>query len=213
MRMKVTMLEQFYKEFRYYSFEEYLDGDTFIHLLVLAFQSQNRLPNRWRFYDFGIFNEMISKFSILPPGQQDEHYANTSVEKSREFVDWKKILTVFTLLMAPLPSDDSLNDYSTALLSLGPSISNPDVFSDIPAWFDTFEIRTENPVAAPVHHSDASEDEDDEESRNSDPERLVKIKLLLFKIHQSNTRVLKVEEYIKSIREITEMANGFQNFH
>jgi hypothetical protein len=80
MRISVSMLEHFYIDFRYHSFNEYLDGQTFIHLLVLAFQTPKRVPNRWRFYDFNIFNQMIEKFSILPPGQQDEHYANSSIE-------------------------------------------------------------------------------------------------------------------------------------
>jgi hypothetical protein len=71
-------------------------------------------------------------------------------------VDWKKILTVFTLLMTPLPNEEALNEYSASLKSLGSSISNPELFLDVPAWFDRFEIRTENPVAAPVHHSDGA---------------------------------------------------------
>jgi hypothetical protein len=37
MRLSVSMLDHFYLEFRYHAFEEYLDGQTFIHLILLAF--------------------------------------------------------------------------------------------------------------------------------------------------------------------------------
>ncbi len=109
MRLTVSMLEHFYRDFRYHAFEEYIDGQTLMHLLVLAFQTPKRVPTRWRYYDFTIFNELIEKFKISPPGHsEEEHYANTSIENAREFVDWKKLLTVFTLIMAPLPDDEEI---------------------------------------------------------------------------------------------------------
>ena len=73
---------------------------------MLAFQSHKRVPNRWRYYDFTVFNQLIEKFSVLPPGQDAETYANTSVDMSRrDFVNWKKLLTALTLIMTPLPED------------------------------------------------------------------------------------------------------------
>ena len=49
--------------------------------------------------------------------------------------------------------------------------------------------------------------------RNTDYERLANIKRMLFKINQSNTRVLKVDTLISTLRELTQMADGFPSFH
>ena len=59
MRLSTRMLQAFYADFRFHAYEEFLDGQTFIHSVVLAFQGQARVPARWRYYDFTIFNQMI----------------------------------------------------------------------------------------------------------------------------------------------------------
>jgi hypothetical protein len=76
--------------------------------MVLAFQSSKRVPKRWRYYDFTIFNQIIEKLSVRPPGLDEETYANSSIESTREFVDWKKLMTLFTLIMAPMPDEHDL---------------------------------------------------------------------------------------------------------
>ena len=84
----------------------------------------------------------------------------------------------------------------------------------MPAWFDDFEVQTETPVIVPPGtHSDPEEDEEEEKMRNTDYERLANIKRMLFKINQTNTRVLKVDSFINTLRELTQMAEGFPSFH
>jgi hypothetical protein len=58
MRLTVAQLNAFYQDFRYHAYEQFLDGQTFIHIMVLAYQNK-RVPFRWRYYDYGVFNEMI----------------------------------------------------------------------------------------------------------------------------------------------------------
>lgn len=68
-RFKIEDIEHFYKDMRYYSFEEYLDGQTFIHLVVLALK-ENRAPNAWRFFDFSAFNSIVRNFKVTPLGHE-----------------------------------------------------------------------------------------------------------------------------------------------
>jgi hypothetical protein len=51
---------------------------------------------------------MVDKFSIRPPGLTEEQYANTSIESTREFIDWKKLMTLLTLVSAPMPDEQAL---------------------------------------------------------------------------------------------------------
>lgn len=75
-------------------------------------------------------------------------------------------------------------------------------------------MQTETPVIVPPGtHSDPEDDEEEEKMRNTDYERLANIKRMLFKINQSNTRVLKVDTLISTLRELTQMADGFPSFH
>jgi len=54
----------------------------------------------------------------------------------------------------------------------------------VPAWFDEFESKTENPVSLPIGtHSDPEDQEEEERIKNTDYERLVNVKRLLFKIN------------------------------
>ena len=157
---------------------------------------------------------MIDKFSISLPGQTEEQYANTSIEQTREFIDWKKLMTLLTLVAAPLPDEQALQDYAEKLSEHGTVIASIDQFAQVPAWFDEFEVKTENPVIVPPGtHSDPKDDEEEEKIRNTDYERLVNVKRMLFKINQTNTRVLKVEAFINTLKDLTTMAAGCSNFH
>jgi hypothetical protein len=51
---------------------------------------------------------MVDKFSIRPPGLTEEQYTNTSIESTREFIDWKKLMTLLTLVSAPMPDEQAL---------------------------------------------------------------------------------------------------------
>lgn len=95
-----------------------MDGQTFIHLIVVAFQAK-RVPFRWRYYDYTVFNEMIQKVAVVPPMSEHSEYANSSVQQLREFVDWKKLLTMFALLMSPLPDSEHLAEYKEDLMEHG----------------------------------------------------------------------------------------------
>ena len=113
-RLKDGMLEMLYDSFRYHAYEELIDAQTFIHQLVLAFQN-DALPLRWRYFDFQVFNKMIQRFRATPLGSNDNKMYSESVTPSRDFVDWKKLFTMFTLLMAPLPTRSTITEYQAAL--------------------------------------------------------------------------------------------------
>ena len=73
----------------------------------------------------------------------------------------------------------------------------------MPAWFDDFEVRSETPVTvAPGTHSDAEDEAEEERARNTDYVRLQMVKKMLFKVNQTNTRVLKVDSFISTLREL-----------
>jgi hypothetical protein len=67
---------------------------------------------------------MIQKLAVVPLGHQPDstnYNGNTSpsgTENSvtRDFIDWKKALTMFTLIMSPMPDQEQLETYSQALL-------------------------------------------------------------------------------------------------
>lgn len=123
MRLKVNMLDHFYKDFRYYSFDEYLDGQTFIHMIVVAFQ-ENRVPGKWRFYDFSVFTKMIKNVMVIPDGQYDlskplYSQRNENENSEREFLDWKKILTMFILLHSNFDYNScNIDEYKNSLDSI-----------------------------------------------------------------------------------------------
>ena len=114
MRLSLAMLNNFYTDFRYHSYEEYLDGATFIHSILLAFQRQGLVPTRWRYYDFTIFNQMIQKVAIVPPGVKLDR-DGFNVEQ-RQFINWKSILTMFALIMSPIPDKEALDKYEDSFI-------------------------------------------------------------------------------------------------
>lgn len=113
MRLTLSMLNNFYTDFRYHSYEEYLDGATFINSVLLAFQGQGKVPTRWRYYDFTIFNQMIQKLVVIPPGlsNQDTYSNAQSQVEKRELVNWKKLMTMLTLIMSPMADLETLDKY------------------------------------------------------------------------------------------------------
>lgn len=93
-------------------------------------------------------------------------------------------------------------------------LHSADQLAQVPAWFDDFEVIIENPIAINMQPTnDSDEDEEEAANRNKDLERLASIKHLLFKIYQTNTKVLKVKDFVKSLRELTQIAQGCPNFH
>lgn len=64
---------------------------------------------------------------------------------------------------------------------MGEVLHSGDQLARVPAWFDDFEVITENPVAITMQPTnDSDEDEDEAANRNKDFERLTSIKKLLF---------------------------------
>ena len=112
-------------------------------------------------------------------------------------------MTAFTLIMSPIPSEETLSDYAESLGGADAVISSMEHFAKVPAWFDDFEVRTENPVVVqPGTLSDPEDDEEEEKMRNTDTERLANVKRMLFKINQTNTKVLKVGAFIENLKEL-----------
>lgn len=103
-RFSVENLRNIYNEFRFYSYEEYLDSQTLIHLIVLNFK-RGRIPTSWRYEDFGSFMNWTKKFKTKPLGVDSSPlYQRAETRGSqREFVNWKKIFTYFVLLEAGIP--------------------------------------------------------------------------------------------------------------
>lgn len=62
---------------------------------------------------------------------------------------------------------------------------------------------------------DAEEDEDEDEGPKipRDFQRLRDIKAMLFRVHQTNTKVVRVSDVISSLTSLFSMASGHTNFH
>jgi len=78
------------------------------------------------------------------------------------------LLTLFTLMMAPLPDEEDLQAYQARLAD--PAVlASADKFAQVPAWFDAFEAKTETPVALPPGTlSDPEDQEEEERIKNTD---------------------------------------------
>ena len=127
MRLTASMLERFYTDFRYHAYEEFMDGQTFINSIVLAFQTQARVPRRWRYYDFTIFNQMIQKVAAVPPGAKQESYGGgANSAEQREMINWKNIMTMFALIMSPIPDLETIDKYEEQLLQAGEVLHSAD---------------------------------------------------------------------------------------
>ena len=129
-------------------------------------------------------------------------------------INWKKLMTMLALIMSPMPALETIDKYEEQLLQSGELIHSAEQLAKVPAWFDDFEVITENPVAITLQPTaDSDEDEDEAANRNKDFERLASVKRLLFNVHQTNTQVLKVKDLVQAIREVTELAAGYPNYH
>ena len=60
---------------------------------------------------------MVQKFQVVPPGEQPLYADEQQVV---EFMDWKKVFTMFTLLMSPLPDTEAIENYQQLLLEVAP---------------------------------------------------------------------------------------------
>ncbi len=106
-------LEEIYKQFRYYSYEEFLDAQTLLHLVVINFK-EGRMPETWRYQDFSIFIQLKDRFKTLPLGYEESPlYSNKEERKQghREFVQWKKLFTYFILLTSYVESSAQVEEY------------------------------------------------------------------------------------------------------
>ena len=57
-------------------------------------------------------------------------------------------MTMFALIMSPMADLETLDKYEESLLqTAGEVLSSPEQLAQVPAWFDDFEVITENPVA------------------------------------------------------------------
>jgi hypothetical protein len=52
--------------------------------------------------------------------------------------------------MAPLLDEKALEEYTESLSHHGTTITSAETLAEVPAWFDEFESRTENPVSMPI---------------------------------------------------------------
>jgi len=89
-RLRLDTLKGLYEGLRFYAYEEYLEVSTFVNHIVLSLKS-GAVPDTWRQIDFGAIQRMAALVAV-------------SSQNSRDFINWKKLMTMFTLLAAPLPS-------------------------------------------------------------------------------------------------------------
>lgn len=94
----------------------------------------------WKYNGFDRVTFLSRKFGILPlrgPGHDDEGspqkfqsdfdrniskakgYNMLTTPSGRNWVDWKKVMTFFTLLNSPIPSESILGDLRVRLTDLG----------------------------------------------------------------------------------------------
>ena len=81
---------------------------------------------------FECFNRLVAKFKKAPLSDESAGYAtellfsaaNRESDK-RVFVDWKMVMTAFTLLMSAVPTSAQLNDYISNLKKQGDLVSLP----------------------------------------------------------------------------------------
>lgn len=84
---------------------KYLDAQTFIHIIVQALQ-ENKVPLRWRTFEFRQFNNLVKQFKIEPLGKQSYNqniyssrdHDDSNKQGQREFVDWRRALSSFLLM-------------------------------------------------------------------------------------------------------------------
>lgn len=73
---------------------------------------ENRLPLRWRYFDFSNFNNLLKRFQVIPLGHEDNSNTlfNSNEDEDnktkREFIDWKSIFTMFILLQTSIENED-----------------------------------------------------------------------------------------------------------
>ncbi|CDW87464.1 mitogen-activated protein kinase organizer [Stylonychia lemnae] len=217
---KIEHLEILYKDFRQYAFDRYLDGQTFIHIIVLSLK-ENRVPGSWRCLEFSSFNNILRRYTVKPLGMDDDYskpiYSSRDqdglAQVERQFVDWKKILTMFILLQTNMGDDqESLNEYGEQLRELANErgeISQED-FLKAEAWFENVQALPDIRVEQQLMGDEDDEDYDPNLMSQvmTDYTRLSRIKSLIFNTHQNNTRKVNVNEYIHILKEIQAIAYG-----
>lgn len=123
LRLPTTLLQHFYQSFVKNSYQEYMEVQTFTHLMVVTFQQGIDI---WRYYSFQVFNNKIAKkFKVTPPGQKvlspyDPQKSNAALV--REYINWKRLMTMFILISSPLPTRQDIQTYHEKLLE---QVSSP----------------------------------------------------------------------------------------
>lgn len=88
---------------------------TYIHNIVLLFQSDS-LPRAWRQFDITTFNAVAQSLKVEVPGQESTIYSSAQAGPAqREFFDWRKLMTMFILIGAPMAENSQLTDYRNKL--------------------------------------------------------------------------------------------------
>lgn len=70
-RLQSQHLTKYHHEFRYHSQDEFLDSEVFINLMVLAFK-EGRIPEQWRYVEFGKILLLKEKMKIKPIGAEEQ---------------------------------------------------------------------------------------------------------------------------------------------
>lgn len=100
-RFKISDLEGIYKQLRFHSYEECIDEQTFIHLMVLSYK-EGTIPIQWRFKDIAFIIRLAQKYRV----NYDSSPKKKGHGPDRQFVNWKIIFTIFLLLECQAQGDE-----------------------------------------------------------------------------------------------------------
>jgi len=123
-RMDILTLSLMYKQFKSNAYEELLDSQTFLSLIIGNYQSYT-VPQRWRNLPFQSMLDLVSKFAASPltnDGESGKNLFGSSGERV-QFVNWKKMFALMALASSSIPSDEKLQTYGSELAYYGSLIS------------------------------------------------------------------------------------------
>jgi hypothetical protein len=105
-----------YDQFSFTGFEELLDSQTFLTLIIGNYQSYS-LPQRWRNLPFQSILDLVNKFAASPltnDGESGKSPFETNGDRV-QYVNWKKIFVLIALASSAIPSEQVLQTYKTTL--------------------------------------------------------------------------------------------------
>jgi hypothetical protein len=124
-RMEIKTLQLMYEQFTSTAFEEFLDSQTFLTLIIGNYQSYS-LPQRWRNLSFQAMLDLVNKFAASPLTNDGENGKSPFGESSGDrvqFVNWKKLFVLIALASSQIPTDQLIKTYATNLAHHGSIIS------------------------------------------------------------------------------------------